>query len=1027
MSSYTAMKENTIIEKCLDGIVVHTYKIENEIGHGGSGFTYFAVDETGKKCVLKEYIPFSDRFLFKRNSEEKLVFCDNITDSQKNHIKNKLLKIATHEYDINHKVMITERGDNSPYIFDYSIFYEKNSDVIYGLVQTVEGQVFSNYIKTASFEDKIDKLIKIANAVDYINSRGILHADITPENIFVNSNGQVQILDFGTSIDFYKFRQSNDEEKKIFIQNLIETNVGSISNSYCSDNLIDFANSISIASIKNKKDIIRILEILNSRISYFEDAYSFKQVILYTLIGASESKIYSSSLTFDEYLNETLAFDEFRITFSNILKQLFFMNEFNLSKLKDILQLIKIYKIQYNQNESDYGISNFLVESSLLGQNAVSGLTFYCDDLKKLLKIIIELPLRIKSLFGAPYWFIKDINLEFALSLCYFPFEFHLRKDYSFENFEIKEVYINDWLKSFFNNYHIVYVFEPHNTDGEIGEIVERRQLAKKILSDLYYQFKYIFEKINSKLIPSIIINTISETLDSVIDGTNDIVCYEKPFYINEITKLYSSESKARFIFSEIIKLFDRNKIIRWPEEVTVCKNIYKLLFTNYNSEYQIIFTNDFSSEIEMEQKNNNETPFKFFFRYDENIDEVLEKTNSIFLFGDSKNISPDMSCKFPDIINTYDQALFSFTFIGVPNFDNLIKLNNYLNKLEQYEYYSIRTTILAEKDNSTMDDNDIYRLLSTLAYGGVTKDLLYNLSIFSSLSRNDIDKILKKSPDIFKINNWYYLTYSGCKSHPTKISQDVLVELLINFLSNTNTKPSYRNNLFLDGIFSALNENIITKTVKAEKDIPLFQLLIQYLRNCNCNWLISTFSKYWYKTYNDSHSIDTLITIFDIEKIHFTLSSIPVYFYNILDNTHKNVTNDFKWDNEKITPIRIFEDTAILPDNIILISSTYIYKNIELIKNMDEIVIPDSVQYITDFTFDECSNLKRINIPQYIHYISKSAFSHSNGNIEIKWQEGTSFLAYDGTLIDTKEKFLNKYILPNKCKESNIDDYLPF
>lgn len=291
MNSYRPMKRNTIINKCLkNGEPVHHYIISKNIGRGGSGFTYLAQDETGKPCVIKEYIPFNNRYSFVRNSNDVLVFNSTVSESQKKTITNKLIQIAAHEYDINHKAMITEAGDNSPYIFDFTTFSDTSSDVIYGLIQTVEGEVFSEYITHITTEEKIHLLLKVSDAIKYINSRGILHADLTPENIYVNSMGQVQILDFGASMDIGKFRRGTTEDKKKFARNLLSTNVGSLSRYYCSENLITFANSINFVSNDNESDINKIVDILSNNISYADDIYSFKQIILFTLIGAPEAK-----------------------------------------------------------------------------------------------------------------------------------------------------------------------------------------------------------------------------------------------------------------------------------------------------------------------------------------------------------------------------------------------------------------------------------------------------------------------------------------------------------------------------------------------------------------------------------------------------------------------------------------------------------------------------------------------------------------------------------------------------------------
>lgn len=414
MNSYRPMKRNTIINKCLkNGEPVHHYIISKNIGRGGSGFTYLAQDETGKPCVIKEYIPFNNRYSFVRNSNDVLVFNSTVSESQKKTITNKLIQIAAHEYDINHKAMITEAGDNSPYIFDFTTFSDTSSDVIYGLIQTVEGEVFSEYITHITTEEKIHLLLKVSDAIKYINSRGILHADLTPENIYVNSMGQVQILDFGASMDIGKFRRGTTEDKKKFARNLLSTNVGSFSRYYCSENLLTFANSINFVSNDNESDINKIVDILSNNISYADDIYSFKQIILFTLIGAPEAKIYLSSMTVEEYICDRLK-DDFNITINHLLCKLVHTNEFDLNILTDFLKLIDYYRLQGDPHVLSNIMPDFSLSNSHNINNSLKAMDHELNSF--LLDCMIELPSKIKMLFGAPYWLIKDLLTELLIN-----------------------------------------------------------------------------------------------------------------------------------------------------------------------------------------------------------------------------------------------------------------------------------------------------------------------------------------------------------------------------------------------------------------------------------------------------------------------------------------------------------------------------------------------------------------------------------------------------------------------------------
>jgi formylglycine-generating enzyme required for sulfatase activity/tRNA A-37 threonylcarbamoyl transferase component Bud32 len=50
---------------------------------------------------------------------------------------------------------------------------------------------------TGSLMNRLRIARDIANALDYVNGRGIIHRDIKPENIHIDANGKVKLMDFG--------------------------------------------------------------------------------------------------------------------------------------------------------------------------------------------------------------------------------------------------------------------------------------------------------------------------------------------------------------------------------------------------------------------------------------------------------------------------------------------------------------------------------------------------------------------------------------------------------------------------------------------------------------------------------------------------------------------------------------------------------------------------------------------------------------------------------------------------------------
>lgn len=1026
MNSYRPMKRNTIIKKCLkNGEPVHHYTISKNIGRGGSGFTYLAQDETGKPCVIKEYIPFNNRYSFVRNSNDVLVFNSTVSESQKKTITNKLIQIATHEYDINHKAMITEAGDNSPYIFDFTTFSDTSSDVIYGLIQTVEGEVFSEYITHITTEEKIHLLLKVSDAIKYINSRGILHADLTPENIYVNSMGQVQILDFGASMDIGKFRRGTTEDKKKFARNLLSTNVGSLSRYYCSENLLTFANSINFVSNDNESDINKIVDILSNNISYADDIYSFKQIILFTLIGAPEAKIYLSSMTVEEYICDKLK-DNFSITVTHLLCKLVHTNEFDLNILTDFLKLIDCYKFTYRNSMNGLICPNEINNSLDDLDLQINHFGFFY-----LLTLMKDLHIKIKELFGAPFWFIRDLDLEFALTLCTFPLEVADRID---EYGALKSIYIPDkvdyFIEIFYNNFDTDYIFKKNTCNND--ELTNRRLLSQKILTDLYCLFENHLQKVcEDSSIPQIYIKILLETVNKVKNSGSDIVCYKEPIKYNS-NQYFSEEEKAQFIINQIYHEINKRNI-KWPDINPHLKlNLYNLFFQDNFYYPKVIYTNNFNEEIKKQSELNTQTLFKFLIRYDDNL--IFEKLNTITI--DSKPST--IQSEFPTLEDVYGSCLNTIIIIGVPN------KNVLLNLISTVSRYS-KIVCLIDNNYEPIKD-EIHKIMAALHHGGIKKEMLYKITVHDNsknkiLSEKEINDILYNSADIFCINEWFYLSYQGCKQNFVPGNDDILTELLINFLSD-NPKPSYRDNLFLDGILSSLHNDVLTKTLE-DNNITIFQKIISYLKSANCTWLTTTFTEY-FKTLiiNNLNTWDNAIYSYDLAILRYIYLIEDLFNETDFDNIIGSIY-DIKYHNKSIEytcerygsiiynflPLQINGNIATIPDGMLFISADYfLYEgNKKFLSDIQEIIFSDYTVYIGRDTFKYCKNLRKIRLPRNLKYLNTYAFDSCNENIEIDWQNIDSFLAFEygehGVSI-TKEEYIKRYLKKNSYLPS-IEEYI--
>ncbi|MCI6856996.1 MAG: Kae1-associated serine/threonine protein kinase [Bacteroidales bacterium] len=81
-----------------------------------------------------------------------------------------------------------------------TIGLEKVDDIGYCIVmEYVEGTTLKEWLKEEQTRKERRRIaIQLAEAVDYIHSKGIVHRDLKPENIIVTQNGKnVKLIDFG--------------------------------------------------------------------------------------------------------------------------------------------------------------------------------------------------------------------------------------------------------------------------------------------------------------------------------------------------------------------------------------------------------------------------------------------------------------------------------------------------------------------------------------------------------------------------------------------------------------------------------------------------------------------------------------------------------------------------------------------------------------------------------------------------------------------------------------------------------------
>ncbi len=170
-------------------ILAGQYIIEKVLGQGGFGITYKATDhKTGQKVAIKEYFPDS---MATRTKTLVTAFSGERAESFA-YGKGCFLQEAE---------TLAEFIGNENIVRVHSYFEE--NETAYFVMEFVEGISFDNYIKEhggrISYEEAEKILLPVIDALAAVHSRGIIHRDVTPDNIYITKDKTVKLLDFGAA------------------------------------------------------------------------------------------------------------------------------------------------------------------------------------------------------------------------------------------------------------------------------------------------------------------------------------------------------------------------------------------------------------------------------------------------------------------------------------------------------------------------------------------------------------------------------------------------------------------------------------------------------------------------------------------------------------------------------------------------------------------------------------------------------------------------------------------------------------
>ena len=170
------------------------------MGKGGFGITYLGYDlRMDKTIAVKEYYPNGISYRAPGGTEV------TVTDAKSAEtFENGAEKFYTEAE------MVSQFNGNPNIVSVYDYFRANNT--VYLIMEYLSGITLKNYVKKhgkLTDGQALYVMDKIAAALSITHSAGVLHRDISPDNIIICGDGKIKLIDFGAARQIFAESSSN--------------------------------------------------------------------------------------------------------------------------------------------------------------------------------------------------------------------------------------------------------------------------------------------------------------------------------------------------------------------------------------------------------------------------------------------------------------------------------------------------------------------------------------------------------------------------------------------------------------------------------------------------------------------------------------------------------------------------------------------------------------------------------------------------------------------------------------------------
>ncbi len=172
-------------------VLQEKYLMGRALGQGGFGITYLAYDTTlNIKLAIKEYMP--QQLATRTGGERTVTVFKKSLAEEFNYGMNKFLEEAR----------TLARFNEHPNIVTVRDYFEANNTA-YLVMNYHEGVTLQSYLESKGGKIEVEQALNIfmpvLDALKEVHAAGILHRDISPDNLLIDTRGRVVLIDFGAA------------------------------------------------------------------------------------------------------------------------------------------------------------------------------------------------------------------------------------------------------------------------------------------------------------------------------------------------------------------------------------------------------------------------------------------------------------------------------------------------------------------------------------------------------------------------------------------------------------------------------------------------------------------------------------------------------------------------------------------------------------------------------------------------------------------------------------------------------------